>query len=157
MRLAAFVLLVLTGVLPAAAQDARPPVDVAKIEAVLRDAGMFGTWAVDCQAAPTPANPHVSMLMADSGSVIARHELGGDFEISTYQVVAAMRLSKTRVSVDVLFKPGSAREQEQSLVFAIENETRRTMFNRIAGGAVVVKDGIVAGHNVKTPVLKKCG
>ena len=157
MRLAAFVLLVLTGVLPAAAQDARPPVDVAKIEAVLRDAGMFGTWAVDCQAAPTPANPHVSMLMADGGSVIERHELGGDFEINIYQVVAAMRLSKTRVSVDVLFKPGSAREQEQSLVFAIENETRRTMFNRIAGGTVVVKDGIVAGHNVKTPVLKKCG
>jgi len=31
------------------------------------------------------------------------------------------------------------------------------MFNRIDGGAVVVKDGVVAGHKVKTPVLRKCG
>ena len=143
--------------LPAAAQDVSPPADVATIEAVLRDAGLFGTWAVDCQAGPTPANPHVSILMADGGSVIERHELGSGYEVNNYRVVAAQRLSQTRVSVDVLFKPGSEREQEQSLVFAVENDTRRTMFNHIVGGAVVVKDGVVADHNVKTPVLKKCG
>jgi hypothetical protein len=157
MRFAAIVLFVLAGLMPAAAQDAKPPADAARVEAVLRDAGLFGTWAVDCQGAPTPGNPHVTILMADGGSVIERHELGGDYEINNYRVVAAERLSKTRVSVDVLFKPGSEREQEQNLVLAVENGTRRTMFNRIAGGTVVVKDGIVAGHKVKTPVLRKCG
>ena len=143
--------------MPAAAQDAKAPADAAAIEAVLRDAGLFGTWAVDCQSAPTPANPHVSILIADGGGVIERHELGGNYETNNYSVIAAKRLSSTRVSVEVLFKPGSEREQEQSLVFAVDNGTRRTMFNRIAGGAVLVKDGVVAGHKVKTPVLKKCG
>ena len=156
-RFAAFALLVLAGVLPAEAQDAKPPVNAAGIEAVLRDAGLFGTWAVDCEGAPTPLNPHVSILMADGGSVVERHELGGDYEINTYRVIAAKRLSKTRVAVEVLFKPDSERQQEQSLVLAVEHGTRRTMYNRIAGGAVVVRGGVVAGHNAKTPALKKCG
>jgi hypothetical protein len=157
MRVAAFVLVLLTGVLPAAAQDAKAPANPAGIEAVLRDAGLFGTWAVNCEGAPTPANPHVSILMGDGDNVIERHELGGDYEINNYRVIAAKRLSKSRVAVEVVFKPGSDREEEQSLVLAVENGTRRTMFNRIAGGAVVVKDGVVAGHKVRTPVLKKCG
>ena len=158
MRVAVFaVLAALAGLSPAVARDPSPPANDTGIEAVLRDAGLFGTWAVDCEAAPAPANPHVSILMGDAGNVIERHELGGDYEINNYRVIAAKRLSQSRVSVEVLFKPGSDREEEQSLVLAVENGTRRTMFNRIAGGAVVVKDGVVAGHKVKTPALKKCG
>lgn len=157
MRVAALVLIVLTGVLPAAAQDAQPSTDPARIEAVLRDAGLFGTWAVDCQARPTPDNPYVSILMADGGSVIERHELGGAYEVNTYRVIAAQRQSKTRVAVEVLFKPGSEREQQQRLVFDVERDTRRTIFNQVVGGPVLVKDGVVAGHGVRTPVLNRCG
>lgn len=158
MRFAAVVVLVIAGLMPAAARDATPPaVDNPAIEAVLRDAGLFGTWAVDCEAAATPANPHVSIVLADAGAVIERHELGPDYEINNYRVIAASRLSPTRVSVEVLFKPGTEREQTQHLVLDVENDTRRTMFNQSAGGPVVVRDGVVAGHKVKTPTLKKCG
>jgi hypothetical protein len=156
MRLAAVVVLVFAGLGPAAAQDARPSADPAKVEAVLRDAGLFGTWAVDCGRPATPANPHVSIVLA-GGAVLERHELGTDYEINTYRVIDAKRLSATRVSVEVLFKPGSENEQTQDLVFRVSKDTRRTIFNRVEGGAVVVKDGIVAGHNVKTPTLKRCG
>ena len=156
-RFAAFALLVLAGVLPAEAQDAKPPVNAAGIEAVLRDAGLFGTWAVDCDAPAAPANPHVSIVLADAGTVIERHELGPDYEINNYRVIAASRLSTTRVAVEVLFKPGSTREQTQKLIFDVENDRRRTLFNQVAGGPVVVKDGVVVGHKVKTPTLGKCG
>ena len=156
MRLASVVVLVLAGLMPAAAQDARSAADPAAIEAVLRDAGLFGDWAVDCKAEATPANPHVSILL-DAGVVIERHQLGPDYEINNYRVIAAKRLSATRVAVDVLFKPGTEREQTQHLVLDVENDTRRTMFNQSAGGPVVVRDGVVAGHKVKTPTLKKCG
>ena len=142
MRLAAVVVLVLTGLMPAAAQDVRPSVGSAKVAAVLKDAGLFGTWAVDCDAAATPANPHVSIMLAGAGTVLERHELGSDYE---------------RVSVEVLFQPGSEREQEQHLIFTVGNGTRRTIFNHIVGGTVLVKDGLVAGHSAKTPTLKKCG
>ena len=156
-RFAAFALLVLAGVLPAEAQDAKPPVNAAGIEAVLRDAGLFGTWAVDCDAPAAPANPHVSIVLADAGTVVERHELGPDYEINNYRVIAASRLSTTRVAVEVLFKPGSTREQTQKLIFDVENDRRRTLFNQVAGGPVVVKDGVVVGHKVKTPTLGKCG
>jgi len=157
MRLVAVFVFAFAGAIPAAAQDARAAVDPVQVETVLRDAGLFGTFAVDCAAAATPANPHVSIMLADAGNVIERHELGGDYEINNYRVVSAQRLSKSRVSVEVLFKPGSEREQEQHLVFAIGEATRRTIFNRIEGGAVVVKDGVVSGAGVKTPTLRKCG
>lgn len=158
MRFAAVVVLLIAGLMPAAAKDAPPPaVDNPGIEAVLRDAGLFGTWAVDCNAPATPANPHVSILLADAGSVIERHELGPDYEINNYRVIAASRLSKTRVAVEVLFKPGTDREQTQKLIFDVENNTRRTVFNQIAGGPVVVNDGVVVGHKAKTPTLGRCG
>jgi hypothetical protein len=157
MRLAAVVVLVLVGLMPAAAQDAKPPADAAATETVLRDAGLFGTWAVDCHAPATPANPHVSIVLADAGSVIERHELGPDYDVNNYRVIAAKRLSATRVAVEVLFKPGSEREQTQRLIFDVQNDTRRTIFNRVVGGPVVVRDGVVAGHRVKTPTLKRCG
>lgn len=158
MRFAAVVVLVFAGLMPAAAKDAPPPtVDNPHIEAVLRDAGLFGTWAVDCGAPATPANPHVSIVLAGAGAVIERHELGPDYEINNYRVIAASRLAKTRVSVEVLFKPGTDREQQQRLVIAVENDTRRTLFNQIEGGPVVVKDGVVVGHKTKTPTLRKCG
>jgi hypothetical protein len=152
MRLAAVVLVLFAGLVPAAAQDAGS----AAIETVLRDAGLFGAWAVDCKAEATPANPHVSILL-DAGTVIERHELGPQYEINNYRVTAAKRLSKTRVSVDVLFKPGTEREERQQLILAVGPDTRRTIFNRIVDGPVVVRDGVVAGHKARTPTLRKCG
>jgi hypothetical protein len=157
MRLATLAAFFLVAVSPAAAQDAKPPADATTVEAVLRDAGLFGTWAVDCDAPAAPANPHVSIVLADAGTVIERHELGPDYEINNYRVIAASRLSMTRVAVEVLFKPGSTREQTQKLIFDVENDRRRTLFNQVAGGPVVVKDGVVVGHKVKTPTLGKCG
>lgn len=157
MRVVAVVLLVFAGAVPAAAQGARAAADPARVETVLKDAGLFGTFAVDCATPASPANPHVSIMLADAGGVIERHELGGDYEVNNYHIIAAQRLSPARVSVDVLFKPGSEGEQEQHLIFAIGDGTRRTIFNRIEGGAVVVKDGVVAGAGVKTPTLRKCG
>jgi len=79
MRVAAFVLVLLTGVLPAAAQDAKAPANPAGIEAVLRDAGLFGTWAVNCEGAPTTATPNVSILMGDGENDNERHEMGGAY------------------------------------------------------------------------------
>jgi hypothetical protein len=155
MRLAAVLFVLLAGLMPAAGQDASP--DTAGIEAVLRNAGLFGTWAVDCSAPAAPANPHVTVLIADAGAVVERHELGPDYEVNDYRVIDAKRLSPVRVSVDVLFKPGREGEEEQHLVFAVEHGTRRTLFNRVAGGAVVVKDGFVAGRRIRTPTLRKCG
>jgi hypothetical protein len=158
MRIAAFLVLLVAGIHSAAATEAAAP-DAGKpaIAAVLRDFGLFGAWAVNCALPATPANPHVSIVETQPGVVVERHELGPEYETNSYSVTAAAPVSTTRVSLDVVFKPGADGEQRQRLILRVEHDTRRTMYNRIEHGAVLVKDGIVVGHGVHTPVLHKCG
>jgi hypothetical protein len=157
MRVAAFLLLLVAGLNSAAATEAAPAAATKPaVAAVLKDFGLFGAWAVNCAMPATPANPHVSIFEMQPDTVIERHDLGPEYETNSYRVIAAEPLSKTRVSVDVVFRPGAS-GQPQRLIFRVEHGMRRTMFNRIENGAVVVKDGIVVGRGLKTPLLHRCG
>ena len=66
------------------------------------------------------------------------------------------RCLQTNVSVQVIFQPGTAVEERQKLVFSVNNNTRRTIFNQSDGGAMRVKDGIALARGSKTPLLRKC-
>ena len=118
---------------------------------------LFGTWAAHCDQPATPANPHVSIIMPNEGTVLEQHDLGAGSTRNLYSVLAAARISDTRLSVAVIFRPGTQQEERQKLIFLVRNGTRRTMFNQPEGGAVRVKDGVALAHRIKTPVLKKCG
>lgn len=158
MRVAAFLVLLVAGVHSAAATDAAPAATTKPaVAAVLKDFGLFGAWAVNCAAPATPANPHVSIFETQPDTVVERHDLGPEYETNNYRVIAAAPLSKTRVSVDVVFKPGADRQKQQRLIFRVEHDTRRTLYNRIENGAVVVKDGLVVGRSAHTPLLHRCG
>jgi hypothetical protein len=126
------------------------------VEDLFRQFGLFGDWASNCKQPATPANPHVSVTTPSAGLVLESHDLGADFALNRYSVLAATRVSDTRLSVQVIFQPGSEIEERQTLVFHIRDGTRRTMFNQPVGGPVRVKDGIAVGYGSKTPVLRKC-
>jgi hypothetical protein len=146
MRIAAVMVLALTTAVPAAKAE---PVD-----ALFQQFGLFGTWAIDCAQAASPANPHVSVTTPSAGLVLEQHDLGQG--VNHYKTLSAERLSGERLSVEVIFQPGTAAEERQRLVFLVRKGTRRTMFNQPEGGAVRVKDGIALAHGRKTPVLHKC-
>jgi hypothetical protein len=148
MRIAAVILSVVLTVTPVAASPS--------IEDLFRQFDLFGTWANDCKQPATPANPHVSITMPGPGLVLEDHDLGADFEMNRYSVLSAEQISPTRLSVAVIFQPGTQDEERQKLKFLIRNGTKRTMFNQQEGGSVRVKDGIALAHHVKTPVLRKC-
>lgn len=149
MRLVILLALVLLS-LPSAAQDKS---DVA---ALFKDYGLIGEWAVDCKADASPSNPHVEVA-DDDGNIVERHDLGSGYRVNAYRVLGAHRVSATEVSVQALFEPDSEAEQKQDLTFSVHDGTRRTLFTRVEGGPVRVKDGRVVGHNLKTPRLNKCG
>jgi hypothetical protein len=158
MRVAAFLVLLVAGIHSAAATEAAAPVTgKPAIAAVLKDFGLFGAWAVNCALPATPANPHVSIVETEPGTVVERHDLGPEYETNSYSVIAAAPVSTTRVSLDVVFKPAAEGEQRQHLILRVDHDTRRTMYNRVEHGAVVVKDGVVVGHGAHTPLLHKCG
>lgn len=164
MRIAAVVLCSAAFAASAAAKDASP--DVAKtvatvsdtrVEALFHRFDLFGTWAADCKEKAAPANPHVSISNPSPGLVLEDHDLGGGYAINRYSVLSAQALSPTRLKVEVIFQPGKEGEERQTLILQIRDNTRRTLFNQPAGGAVRVQDGIALARRARTPLLRKCG
>ena len=128
----------------------------ASTEEVFQEFVLFGSWATDCGSPATPGNPHVSVTTPGAGLVLEDHDLGPDFAVNRYSVLSAEQVSRTSVSVQVIFQPGTEAEERQKLVFAINNDTRRTVFNQSASGAIRVKDGVAVARGSKTPLLRKC-
>jgi hypothetical protein len=135
-------------------QDTTKP---ASVDEVFRQFDLFGVWAADCHEPPSPDNPHLSITSPAAGVVLEKHDIGDDYEANQYSILSAERLSPTRLAVEVVFLPGSEREERQKLIFRIRDKTRRTMFNQPDGGAVRVKDGIALANHSRTPTLRKCG
>lgn len=147
----------LVAVIGIAALVALPEIaNAASVEEVFQEFGLFGTWATDCSSPATPGNPHVSITMPSAGLVLEDHDLGPDFAVNRYSVLSAEPVSKTNVTVQVIFQPGTTVEERQKLVFSVNNNTRRTIFNQSDAGAIKVKDGIAVARGSKTPLLRKC-
>jgi hypothetical protein len=127
------------------------------VEEVFQSFDLFGNWAADCAQPSSPANPHVAITMPSPGLVFEDHDLGADYAINRYSVLAAAKLSAERLSIEVIFGPGTENEQRQKLILQIRKQTRRTLFNQPDGGEVRVKDGIALARGTRTPLLKKCG
>ena len=147
----------LVAVIGVAALVALPNIaNAASVQEVFQEFGLFGTWATDCNSPATPGNPHVIITTPTAGLVLEDHDLGTDFAVNRYSVLSAEPVSQTNVSVQVIFQPGTSVEERQKLVFAIGNNTRRTIFNQSDGGAIRVKDGIAIARGSRTPLLRKC-
>jgi hypothetical protein len=149
MRIVAVFVLAAATAIPAAAK-------AVSVDGLFQQFGLFGTWAIECGQAASPANPHVSITTPSPGQVLEDHDLGHDYAINHYRMLSAERLSGERLAVEVIFQPGTDAEERQKLVFLVRKGTRRTLFNQPASGAVRVKDGIALAHGNRTPVLRKC-
>jgi hypothetical protein len=139
-----------------AEEGGNPAADSGVVD-VYRRFGLFGTFAADCSRPPTPANPHVTVSELGGGRVFELHDLGTTFAINNYSVETARRAGKRRLAVTVMFMPGTEWQERQSLIFAVGKGTRRTVFNRVEDGPVVVRRGIALEVGKRTPLLKKCG
>jgi hypothetical protein len=153
MRFSALLILALAQ--PAFASAIKPQAPT--VSAAFEHYRLFGEWAVNCGAAASPSNPHVLVTRPTDDIVVERHDLGPGYAVNTYRMLAAESVSPTRLSVEALFQPEGQTEQRQQLVFSVQGKTRRTLFTKVDGGPVRVKDGMAVGYGVKTPRLEKCG
>jgi hypothetical protein len=156
MRIAAFVVALLVSG-SACLASSLPAAAGPSVEDLFREFDLLGNWAINCELPAAPTNPHVRILISNPGLVQEEHDLGDEFAINRYSILAASRLSPERLSIEVNFRPSDGDEQRQKLILLIRKATRRTMFNQPEGGEVRVKDGVALAHGVKTPVLRKCG
>ena len=149
-------LTVVTAAPPPAVAEPEPPAAKPSVEELFNEFGLFGRWANTCAAPATPDNPHVTIKSPTAGLVLEDHDLGPDYTVNRYSVVAAQKVGPERVSVDVIFQPGTDSEVRQTLEFLVRGATRRTMFNRTADGIVRVKGGIAVAMGTRTQLLRKC-
>lgn len=125
-------------------------------EELFNEFGLFGRWAYTCNAPAAPDNPHVTISAPTAGLVLEDHDLGSDYSTNRYSVIAARKVGRERLSVDVIFQPGAPGEERQTLEYLVRGETRRTIFNKTEAGVVRVKDGRAVAARMRTPLLRKC-
>lgn len=151
MRIAAVFLSAAVSLPPAAGVTSGPPP-----KQVFQEFGLFGTWASDCSAKPSPDNPYVTISQPAPGIILEDNDIGPDNVVNRYSILSAEKLSGTKVSVKVIFQPGRENEERQTLIWAVHDGTLRTLFNQPQDGPVRVKNGVAVGFGIKTPLLRKC-
>ncbi len=154
MRVTAVLLLCVATAAAAAAAPAAgegPPPEV-----LFQQFDLFGTWASDCAAEASPANPHITIRQPAPGVILEDHDLGPQNVVNRYSVLAAQKLSATRLALQVIFQPGREDQERQKLVWAVHGGTLRTLFNQPNDGAARVKNGVAVKYGVETPLLRKC-
>ena len=152
-----FPVLLLLGLVQPAVSYAMTTQAPSTVTAVFEHYGLFGEWAVHCEAQASPSNPHVLVMRPVDDTVLEKHELGAGYTVNTYRMLTAEPVSPTRIAVEALFQPDGKDGERQRLVFSVRARTRRTLFTQIDGGPVRVKNGMAVGYGVKTPRLEKCG
>lgn len=124
---------------------------------LFRQFDLLGEWAVQCGAAASPDNPHVSTTLVGPDVVVETHNLGTEYAVNTYSILSAKRLDDHRLEVEVIFQPGKNGEARQQLVFQVRGDTRRTIYNKPdEAKKPLVNNGVVLANGIKMPLLKKC-
>jgi hypothetical protein len=65
----------------------------------IREFGLFGTWADDCNANPGPSNQYASFSITSRGAVMLRNDFGPDYGDMIYRIVDARRIGQFQISL----------------------------------------------------------
>jgi len=65
----------------------------------VREFGLFGTWADDCNTNPSPLNQYASFSISSRGTIQLRNDFGPDYGDMIYRIVDAKRIGLFRISL----------------------------------------------------------
>jgi hypothetical protein len=115
--------------------------------------GFFGSWAENCAGPATPSNNHRTAFVSPAGHPTFTEILGPESEPNVYVILRARRVSGDVIRLRIRLNG----EIVQDLTMRRDHGRLRTMTNRdAAGGALVVKNGIVTANGRQTPWLTHC-
>jgi hypothetical protein len=121
----------------------------------LRQFGMLGTNAVDCNAPPSAINPHDTYAVDPAGQVIRTLRMGDSATGETFKI-RNVRL----IGSEFLEFVDSGRQSEVLVLIArIDGKTRSWRSESISGnkkGEVLIDKGIIKGNGEPTLALTFC-
>ena len=150
MRICAAIVFALSLCLPAAAQET-------PIAELFEQFGLFGSWAARCDKEPSLDNVRATISRQETDNVIEDDDPGQGYQVNRYTIVKAKKVADDQLSVEVVYRPNTKEEQRQEQIWLVRDGSWRTMMNKPKGERARVKNGVVVGTTIKTPVLRKCG
>lgn len=117
---------------PAAAAPSRA--DNARIKGVLEDAGLIGTWGVNCAGPLNSAEWETIGIEADG---TPKTHLGGGTLTTDYVIVDAARTAPGEVKATV-----NADDQRLVIVYRVETDRQMTWSSNVEGGQALITDGV---------------
>jgi len=143
-----------TGALCFAAVLWASPAAAGSVSDTLREFGLFGTWAVDCDAPPSPDDNHAVFSEVPPAGAQELIYFSPQYKPNTYAINSAERVGSTtdQISLGVTFGD----DMHQELILLVRNDTIRTMWNIAGDGSVRVKDGTITSNGGVTHSLTRC-
>jgi hypothetical protein len=121
----------------------------------VKEFGLLGTWADNCNAQPGPANQHATFSVTSRGTVMLRNDFGPVYGDMIYRIVEASRLSQFRLSLRQVLT--SDAEVALDTVMLKTNARVRIWSSRGIDGRQYVEDGLVpSANNRETGWMERC-
>jgi hypothetical protein len=121
----------------------------------IKEFGLLGTWADNCNAAPSPGNQHATFSVTSRGAVLLRNDFGPVYGDMVYQVVDAKLISHFRVSLRQVLTTDENVVLDTVMLRA--NAKVRIWSSRGVDGRQYVEDGLVpTANNRETDWMERC-
>jgi hypothetical protein len=121
----------------------------------VKEFGLIGTWADNCNAQPGPSNQHATFSVTARGTVLLRNDFGPNYGDMIYRVVEATRLSHFRISLRQVLTTDS--EVALDTVMLKANAKVRIWSSQGIDGRQYVEDGLVpSANNRETGWMERC-
>jgi hypothetical protein len=123
--------------------------------AIIKEFGLFGTWADDCSAAASSKNAYAIFSMTSRGHVELRNDFGPRYDDMVYRIVAAKPVSHFRLLLRQLLVT-----DDQIVLNAVmmrANDKIRVWSLHAADGSAFVADGAIpAANGQETGWMERC-
>jgi hypothetical protein len=123
-----------------------------QVAGILNAFGLFGSWAVECGAPPSPANVVQTVAWTGREPVEYSETIGPGAAANRYRVISARMPDTTTLVMQVLL---NGRYTENLTISRYGNDAIRTMTNQTWNG-LLVQNGVIITTGRPTPWLRKC-
>ena len=121
----------------------------------IKEFGLFGTWADNCNANPGPSNQYASFSVTSRGAILLRNDFGPDYGDMIYRIVDAKRVGQFRISLRQLLTTDDKIALDTVMLRA--QDRIRIWSSRGADGSEYVQDGLIpAANNHETGWMERC-
>jgi hypothetical protein len=121
----------------------------------IKEFGLLGTWADNCNAAPGPGNQHATFSVTSRGAVLLRNDFGPLYGDMVYRVVDAKLISHFRISLRQVLTTDDKVVLDTVMLRA--NARVRLWSSRGVDGRQYVEDGLVpTANNRETDWMERC-